>query len=235
MRKPFQFKSFAVQQAKTTMPVTTDACIFGAMFDLSNCSTGLDIGAGTGILSLMAAQRFSDLQITAVERDADAFSEAAENAAQSPWAERIRMVQADILEWHSGQSWDAIWCNPPFFEGQLASDDIRKRAARHADHLNYRSLLRYIAANLNKSGRAFLLIPLIHLPLYRKAAVAHALHVHSEVQLKSLPEREAHVAVLRLGWEETGELNSEFCTYSEPKELSGEAKELLRNFYLFID
>ncbi|MCK5367363.1 MAG: methyltransferase [Cyclobacteriaceae bacterium] len=79
----FKFKQFTIRQDRCAMKVTTLACIQGAWLPDITPKNILDIGAGTGLLSLMAAQKYEG-KIDAVEIEQDAFSQLKENSLQSP-------------------------------------------------------------------------------------------------------------------------------------------------------
>ena len=89
-RKPFRFKQFEILQEGGCMPVTTDACIFGAMADIGNAKNVLDIGTGTGLLSLMLAQRFPEANFTAIDIDEASVNQAHINFENSPWKNRLQ-------------------------------------------------------------------------------------------------------------------------------------------------
>lgn len=132
----FQFKQFTVQQDRCAMKVTSDACIFGAWVPVPDgVRRVLDVGTGTGLLSLMLAQRFPNVEIDAVEIDEDAAEQAAENVAASPFANRIRVFHSAIADFKPDRPIDFVVSNPPFFETALSGPDERRNLARHAGAL----------------------------------------------------------------------------------------------------
>ena len=136
----FQFQHFRIEQAACAMKVSTDACLLGAAADLAAARRILDIGTGTGLLALMAAQRNPHVTIEAVEIDPAAAAQAAANVAVSPWAGRIR-VHAQSLAAYAATGpaplanddlrFDHIVCNPPFFRQSLPAPDAARATARH--------------------------------------------------------------------------------------------------------
>jgi tRNA1Val (adenine37-N6)-methyltransferase len=160
----FRFKQFTVQQQHCTMKVCTDACIFGAFgaaWITSREQAGaniLDIGSGTGVLSLMLAQQ-SKGQIDAVELDEPAYQQAKQNIERSPWAERLHIFNTNVLAFQPGKKYDFIISNPPFFEGDLKSRNIKKNAAKHNTTLTLEQLLPVISDNLLDSGSFAVLLP----------------------------------------------------------------------------
>ncbi len=164
----FSFKQFTVRQGNCAMKVCTDACLFGAHVGaiagkLGSLKYGLDIGTGTGLLSLMVAQKNPDILIDAVEIDALAAEQAAENFRESPWKDRLEVHQhsiqsfAEIEALH--QYYDLIICNPPFFENDLKSSDSRRNLALHSAALTLEDLLAAVKQLLKPSGIFALLLP----------------------------------------------------------------------------
>ena len=123
----FQFKQFIIHQDRCAMKVTTDACLFGAWVAEEDKSEKiitknvLDIGTGTGLLSLMYAQKNSLANIDAIEIDEDAYIQAKENVAASPFAERINIIHDDIKRFTFSKKYDCIISNPPFYEKEIRS------------------------------------------------------------------------------------------------------------------
>lgn len=160
----FQFKQFTIQQDRSAMKVTTDGCLFGAWIAenmkkesllYNHC---LDIGTGTGLLTLMLAQE-NEIAIDAIEIDKDAFEQAVENVTASPWSGRIQVVHADVREFESENQYDVIISNPPFYERELKSDDAKKNIAHHNEGLLFPELLSIIKKLLSPAGTFYLLLP----------------------------------------------------------------------------
>lgn len=142
------------------MKVSTDACIFGAWLKLQKDTKHLlDVGAGTGLLSLMLAQRDHELQIDAIEFDEQAALQARENVANTPWAERINVIHADAVGYAYKHKYNCIIANPPFFSNSLLGDNEQRNRARHTLSLTYRNLFAIIKSNLTAGGVASVLLP----------------------------------------------------------------------------
>jgi tRNA1Val (adenine37-N6)-methyltransferase len=155
----FRFKQFTVNQARCAMKVCTDACVFGAWAGTLGAKRILDIGTGTGLLSLMAAQRNPRAQIDAVEIDADAAAQAQENARDSPFGERIDVFQTPVQDFIPPQRYNSILINPPFFQSDLRSPDARINQAHHAESLTFSELLTALARLLEAEGTWHVLLP----------------------------------------------------------------------------
>lgn len=161
----FQFKQFTIQQDRCAMKVTTDGCLFGAwVADYLRVhpveGNALDIGAGTGLLSLMIAQK-TTLKMDAVEIDPLAAGQAFQNILGSPFSDRIKVVQADISEAgeHLNNQYNFIVSNPPFYENSLVSPNNRKNSAHHHHSLKLDTLLSVIQQRLAPDGDFFLMLP----------------------------------------------------------------------------
>lgn len=154
----FQFKQFTVRQGSCAMKVGTDGVLLGAWFRLGPGQSVLDIGTGTGLVALMAAQRGAGA-ITAVEIDESAAKQAALNAQSSPWADRITVLAADISDFKPECFYDRIVCNPPYFRDSLRCPDSGRNAARHNDSLSYETLVRCVAGLLSHNGTFSAVIP----------------------------------------------------------------------------
>lgn len=157
----FQFKEFIIHQDQCAMKVTTDNCLFGAwVAEQIKNETGrvLDIGTGTGLLSLMLAQKNPNIETVAVEIDLPAFEQASKNIQDSPWASRIKVIKDDIRR-RTAQSFDIIVCNPPFYEKEIPSANEQRSVALHDQGLTLNQLAAILQKNLKPGGSFFLLLP----------------------------------------------------------------------------
>ncbi len=167
------------------MKVTTDGCLFGAWLAEKvrsrNSGAGkvLDAGTGTGLLSLMLAQE-NKISVDAVEIDKDSFEQATENAAASPWAGSINVIYADAKNFKSDNQYDIIISNPPFYEKELKSDDVKKNIAHHNEGLLLPGLLSIIKKNLKPEGSFYLLLP------YKRNEEIKKLFIENELTIEEL-------------------------------------------------
>lgn len=156
----FKFKQFTIHQGRCAMKVTTMACIQGAWLPNIEPRQILDIGAGTGLLSLMAAQKYN-CEIDSVEIEQDAFDQLNENIELSPWNNKINCFHDDIKHFarQSGKKYDFIISNPPFYKGQLNSPFNKINQARHDAGLTIEELIDSAFLLLHESGRLSILLP----------------------------------------------------------------------------
>lgn len=146
------------------MKVTTDACLFGAWVakeiqSLEGKISIADIGAGTGLLSLMIAQQNPVVRLEAIEIDRESYEQANENVKQSPWSDKITLHHGDAVKLQFPSKFDVIISNPPFYENELKSEDARKNIAHHNEGLLFSRLMELIKENLVQDGHFFLLLP----------------------------------------------------------------------------
>ena len=140
----FQFKQFKIEQDKCAMKVCTDSCLFGAWLHVEeNVKTILDIGCGTGLLSLMLAQK-SAAKIDAVEIDASAYLQAKQNIESSIFSNNISIFNEDILQFSAHEKYDFIVCNPPFYENEKVSETHGEKLAKHSLKLTLENLIQKI-------------------------------------------------------------------------------------------
>jgi len=159
----FQFKQFIIHQQHCTMKVTTDSCLFGAWVadrikEDTSINSILDIGSGTGLLSLILAQK-SSAMIDAIELQEKDYLQSVENILASPWKNRIKMTHADAINRQFSKKYDIIVSNPPFYESDLKSESRRKNIAHHGESLTLNTLISIIARQLSPDGKFFLLLP----------------------------------------------------------------------------
>ncbi|MEO0058895.1 MAG: hypothetical protein RLZZ312_542 [Bacteroidota bacterium] len=158
----FKFKQFSVQDNKSAMKIGTDAVLLGAWCPVDdNPKRILDIGAGTGILSLMMAQRTDADQIDAIEIDEDAFEECVENFENSPFADRLFCFHAELDEFvqEPEDEYDLIICNPPFFAETVKSNNLQRDLARFQDAMPFEDLIDAADLLLTEDGIFAVIIP----------------------------------------------------------------------------
>lgn len=170
----FRFKRFTVSNRQSAMKISTDGVLLGSWCTVHHGGTALDIGCGTGLIALMVAQRgMSD--ITAIEIDSLAASEARNNFAGSPWSENFTLIEGDFMNAPFGtQRYDLIVSNPPYFNNGIVSADHARATARHESSLTYGTLIAKAASMLTPEGRLALISPADrHDEIEFQAAISH--------------------------------------------------------------
>lgn len=213
------------------MKVGTDGVLLGSWFALEPGMSVLDIGTGTGLVALMAAQRGAG-RVTAVEIDPDAAAQATQNVKKSPWVGLINVVNADIADYTPQYKFDRIVCNPPYFRDSLRCPDAGRNTARHNDSLNFETLARCSAGMLSPDGLLCLVLPFDSVDLFVKCAAGQGLDLCRRTDVVTAPGKTPKRSLVSF---------SKLCTPFEGNVLSicdsngnesPEYVEFVRNFYL---
>jgi tRNA1Val (adenine37-N6)-methyltransferase len=224
------------------MKVTTDACLFGALVAScktflptdSQCTNCLEIGTGTGLLSLMVAQKNNALKIDAVEIDAAAAAQAAENIAASPWAENIAVFNEDILSFSSDKKYDCIVSNPPFFEDDLQSADKAKNNAKHNTSLNLLQLLQVVDKYLSPDGFFAVLLPYHRVAYFIEESVKAGLHLSNQILVKQTLKHKFFRGILFLSRKEVDPQQDEIIIKDTEHNYTPQFAAALKDYYLFL-
>ena len=110
--RQMQFKQFVVRDDKCAMKIGTDGVLLGAWSNLKNARNILDIGCGTGLICLMAAQRNQSANITGIELEINAFNQAKENCKKSQWSNRISIIHSSLQSYKLNSKFVAVTVNP---------------------------------------------------------------------------------------------------------------------------
>lgn len=153
----FRFKQFEIEQDRCAMKVGTDGVLLGAWAQ-GGCRI-LDIGSGTGLISLMMAQRFPEAEVVGIDMDADACGQARENVMASPFRDRVEIVCCRLQDFGGAGVFDAIVSNPPFFVDSLKNPDSKRTMARHTDSLPFRDLFAGVKRLLSDKGVFSAIVP----------------------------------------------------------------------------
>lgn len=233
----FQFKQFTIHQELCAMKVCTDACLFGAWAadSLQNKAINsiLDIGAGTGLLSLLLAQR-TTAAIDAVEIDTGAFLQATENFLQSPWKERLHITNTDISTFTVEKRYDCIISNPPFFEDDLKSPQQNKNAAKHDTTLTLPVLLQQVKLLLKEDGCFIVLLPYHRVDYFINEALQHNLFCVEKVLVKQTPNHNYFRGMLLFSTNKTEAAIKKITVKDNTGNYTPEFTTLLKDYYLYL-
>jgi len=226
----FQFKQFNVEQGGAAMKVCTDSCVLGAWASYHQPKYILDIGTGTGLLALMLAQKYPNAHIDAIEIDREAAIQAEFNFNQSHWKEDIKLIVADYSNWEANLKYDLIISNPPFFLKNLKSPDSKINLAHHADNESLKSLSKYIARNLNDSGKACIMYPPFESALFEKEMLKQGLYQNERVILYRDEKRKPFRHLVQFSHQKADLKESELLV-KQQSQYSPEFVELLKEYY----
>lgn len=232
MSAGFQCKKFYIAHDRCAMKVGTDGLLLGAWAPVPAAGNILDIGSGSGLISLMLAQRSNGtLPITAIELDSDAAEQARENVARSCWPDTIQLIKGDILTYQPSERYRLIVSNPPFFQQSLAATDAKRHQARHTDSLPFADLLRCAERLLQPGGSFELILPLTASHVFSSLALEQGWYLARSCAVHTTEAKAA--SRLLMGWqrEPVSCQHSQIIIQSD-QQYTLQYQQLLRDFYL---
>lgn len=233
---PFTFKQFTIEQDDCAMKVGTDGVLLGAWSPIpKNIFSTLDIGAGTGVLSLMIAQRSNAEQIDAIEIDEKAYEQCVENFENSKWADRLFCYHAgldEFLEEMEDESFDLIISNPPFYTDDYKSENKSRDLARFEDALPFDELIESAANLLSEFGIFSVIIPFKEETKFIAIAKEFQLFPFKITRVKGTPTSEIKRSLLAFTWDEQITITDELVIELARHKYTPEYIELTKEFYL---
>ena len=222
-------------QETAAMPVTTDACILGAVAEFRvGIGSILDIGTGTGLLALMLAQRYANAQVTGIDIQEESMRMAEKNFKASPWPQRLVAHHCNLQNFEPEQLFDGIICNPPFFENQLVSEQVGKRISRHTVSLSYDALFKHSHRLLAPEGVAWYLLPTVHEQRIHEALHIAGFFTLQRISLQANAQKAAHLMLLACSKSATPCKEESLITYENGGMLTHRISRLLQPFYLHL-
>ncbi len=230
----FQFKQFTIEQGGCAMKVGTDGCLLGGWFDCSQSRRILDIGTGSGLIAIMAAQR-CDAMVTGIEIDPNAAAQAKENVKNSPWSERVEIIEKDLLEYVPEELFDTIVSNPPYFVNSLKCDNATRTLARHSDSLGSEDFFACADGLLTPDGKVSIVIPCDIEGEWRRSANGCGFAASRLAYIKTTPKKMPKRVLVEFSRGNAIECSeSTLVLEDSPGVYSKEAQDILRDFYLKI-
>lgn len=232
----FQFKSFTVFQDQCAMKVTTEACLLGAWLAAKRLKAEkvLDIGGGTGLLSLMLAQQMT-AQFYVIEKDDGAFQQMRQNIEASPWKDHMHPIHGDILQYTPAYRFDCIITNPPFYENDLKSPDARKNMALHDTSLTLEKLITVIANLLADNGCFGILLPYVKAQACIELAAAKGLYPLEHLEVRQTPHHDFFRSILLFSTNKPLAITMKEMSIRDVSSNYTDAfSNLLKDYYLYL-
>ncbi len=227
----FHFKQFSLNQERSPMKVGTDGVLLGAWASCTHCRNALDVGTGTGLLSLMLAQKCEELNITAIEPNTDAFNEAFLNAQNSPWNKRITCLNESFQD-HSPQApYDLIISNPPFYEANTSIDGSGRMQARQSVHLPPEDLFSGISNWLAPDGKFQVIWPEETVRRFILQAAEYQLYLRKQLLIQPRSNQPVNRRIMEFH-RHRGPIQQDTLALRIGKEMTPEYRELTSDFYL---
>ena len=233
--KPFKFKQFTIHQDRCAMKVGTDGVLLGAWTPLEHHPESiLDIGAGTGLLSLMLAQRSSADVIDAIEIQDEAFEQCVENFEGSPWSDRLFAYHASLQEFAEeiGDKYELIISNPPYHSELQTSDEPNRNMARQNLFLPFQDLLEGVAKLLATNGKFAVVLPQKEVEAFTDIAASKNLYPGQILEVRGNPKSEVKRNLILFQFGHTECEYDELVIELERHEYTPAYIALTRDFYL---
>lgn len=230
----FRFQQFAVEQTDSLHKVGTDGVLLGAWAKAENAASILDVGTGTGLVALMAAQRTGNTcVITGIDTDAQAALLAEKNFRQSPWTERLKVFHCRLQNFNPGTgAFDHILSNPPYFENSLLPPDPNRQQQRHTDGLTFRELVEHCFRLLAPHGTWSLILPEKESRQTEELARANGFFLHRETSVHPKTDRPAHRRLLAFGKSPSILDADKLILMNDDGSRHPQYEELMKTFYL---
>jgi tRNA1Val (adenine37-N6)-methyltransferase len=232
----FQFKQFSLEQDRCAMKIGTDGVLLGAWTPIvNNPFSILDIGAGTGVIALMLAQRSAAEQIDALEIDEEAYEQSVDNFENSPWSDRLFCFHAGLDEFmeEPEDEYDLIVSNPPFYTDDYKSENEQRDLARFADAMPFEDLIEAADLLLSENGIFAVIIPFKEEENFLALAKEFELYPIKITRVKGTPMTEIKRSLLALNRNEKIDFPTDELIIETTRHIyTPEYIELTKDFYL---
>jgi tRNA1Val (adenine37-N6)-methyltransferase len=232
----FQFKQFSIEQDRCAMKIGTDGVLLGAWVPLENNPFSiLDIGAGTGVVALMLAQRSHAEQIDALEIDEEAYEQSVDNFENSTWSDRLFCFHAGLDEFmeEPEDEYDLIVSNPPFYTDDFKSATEQRDLARFADAMPFKDLIEAADLLLSENGIFAAIIPFKEEENFLALAAAFELYPLKITRVKGTPTTEIKRSLLAFSRIEKIDFSTDELIIETARHIyTPEYIELTKDFYL---
>jgi tRNA1Val (adenine37-N6)-methyltransferase len=228
--KPFTFKQFEIQQSKDVFRVGTDGVLLGALADVEHVSRILEVGTGTGLVSLMLAQRNLQAYFLGLDINEDAALLTKLNFENSPFNARLKNKHQDFKTFESEEQFDLIVSNPPYFEESGSEKD---KIARQTVELNFRQLISKASGLLSERGIFSVIIPVEAGEVFISIGKENQLFLNRRVHIKGIENSKAKRLILEFSSQEKEICESDFMIEKSPRQYSDQYLELTKEFHVF--
>lgn len=228
----FQFKQFRINQDRCAMKVSSDAVLLGALAEKEKATLILDVGAGTGVVSLMLAQRFPEAKAIGVELDFEAAGQCKENYEASPFSGRLAVEQVPFQKFVSDLEFDLIVSNPPFFPSHLKPENDQRKKALHTDFLPFGDLVKGAIKYLKPEGKFWVILPPDQMREFRKIGDFFKLQANRTFEISDRPGKRILREIVCFSFHKEEITKTRLYYKAEKGDLHKEYKALLSDFFL---
>lgn len=228
--KSFKFKQFEIQQSKNVFRVGTDGVLLGALANVNNASRALEVGTGTGLISLMLAQRNSNAEFLGIDINEEAVNLTQLNFENSPFKPRLKNIHQDYKNFETEEKFDLIVSNPPYFE---ASDSEKDKIARQTVELNFSQLISKSSKLLSKNGIFSVIIPVEAGSDFIEICEENRLFLIRKINIKGIENSKTKRVILEFSLTQDIFTESEVIIEKSPRQYSDQYLELTKEFHVF--
>jgi len=228
--KPFTFKQFEIYQSKNVFRVGTDGVLLGALANVDNGSKVLEIGTGTGLISLMLAQRNLEAEFLGLDINEDAVNFTKSNFENSIFNSRLKNILQDFKNFETEEKFDLIVSNPPYFEESGSEKD---KIARQTVELNFQQLISKSSKLLSEKGIFSVIIPAEVGNDFIEIAKENKLFLTRRINIKGIENSKVKRLILEFSLTENQPKESEFIIEKSPRQYSDQYLELTKEFHVF--
>lgn len=220
------------------MKVCTDACLFGAWVaeKIAGCrlpvAKCLDIGTGTGLLSLMLAQKNPNIRIDALEIEENAGRQAEDNFKNSKWHNRLNISHTDVKNFVPHKKYDLIISNPPFYEKELLSTEKNKNIAKHHEGLTLKELIAIIKIHIASKGYFAVLLPYHRVQYFENLAAEYGYFIQDKLLIRQTPAHSFFRGILFFSNNKTAATTNELTIKNEQGNYTQQFTGWLKDYYL---
>ncbi|ULC60913.1 methyltransferase [Flaviramulus sp. BrNp1-15] len=235
MLKPFKFKQFQVNQDQCAMKIGTDSVLLGAWTSIEKLPFSvLDIGSGTGILSLMLAQRSNAEVIDALEIDDNAYEQCVDNFEHSQWGDRLFCYHASLEEFAEEieDQYNLIICNPPFYSENYKTESQQRDLARFNDAMPFEHLLQSVSKLLIQDGLFSVIIPFKEEERFVSLASKFNLYPNRILHVKGNPTSEIKRSLIEFTFNKSDIKKEVLIIETERHRYTEDYINLTKDFYL---
>jgi tRNA1Val (adenine37-N6)-methyltransferase len=185
----FHFKYFSINQSNSLLKVGTDAMILGSIIQSVNSKRALDIGAGTGVISLMVAQKNPNLIVDAIEIDCNSFIDLETNFKKAPFSNVFTSINDNFFEYHFKYNYDLIFSNPPYYEDGYKFESDLKSHFKHAVNFSKDHFFERVSELLQENGFVYIIVPFHKLNSWIESASHSNLYLVQQFDIEGKPNK----------------------------------------------
>lgn len=189
--------------------------LLGAFIDASDKLDALDLGAGTGVLSLMLAQKNQEIAIDAIELDDAGSEECYYNFQKSPWANRLKAIHGSYFENQFQKKYDLVFSNPPYHLNSLKSFEKNVTTAKHTNQEEVILFFKLIQELLIENGHFWIIVPCVSQQQFISLAADNFLYPTEIINLHSKPDKRNVRSIICFSKNEIKPLIKEFTIRDE--------------------